>query len=143
MPSFNHTRADGFYDPCPICAAEMSKEDLLKVVRDMQACRDHYDIPRADEDLADVVIKRLNALLESSEVREDICRLVETRIPCSGVTTEHPTIQVVLDDDKKPTLGFLGTLNGLVGVRPDATGYIAAEFSDPPELRLIRFTRTK
>lgn len=36
-PTFNHTRADGFYYPCTICAAQMSKEQLIEVIRSMQA----------------------------------------------------------------------------------------------------------
>lgn len=30
MPSFNHTRADGFYDPCDLCWTEMSEADKIK-----------------------------------------------------------------------------------------------------------------
>ena len=144
MPSFNHTRADGFYDPCPQCAAEMSKEDLLKVIADMQACRDDATSSMSDGDLADVVITRLNAILSSSEeVRSDIERLVETRIPCSPGTLAHPTIQAVGNPSGGFTIGFLGLLNGLVGVRPDSTGHIAAEFGDSPDGRLERFVRTR
>jgi hypothetical protein len=120
----------------------MSKEDLLKVLADMQACRDHYDIPRADADLADVVIKRLNTILQDSEaVRADIERLVETRVMVSGEALNHPTIQVIIDANRNSTLGFLGLLNGIVGVRAeDERGYIAAEFRD--DGRLERFVRT-
>ena len=35
MPSFNHTRGDGFYAPCDLCWAEMSEEDKLKSVLGM------------------------------------------------------------------------------------------------------------
>lgn len=30
MPSFNHTRTDGFYDPCSKCWAEMNPQERQK-----------------------------------------------------------------------------------------------------------------
>lgn len=46
-PTFNHTRGDGVYDPCPICLAKMPREDLLALITDLrsevwelQACLD-------------------------------------------------------------------------------------------------------
>lgn len=30
MPSFNHGRGDGFYDPCDICWSEMSEADRIR-----------------------------------------------------------------------------------------------------------------
>lgn len=30
--TFNHTRGDGFYDPCPVCWAQMSEEDKIASV---------------------------------------------------------------------------------------------------------------
>jgi hypothetical protein len=61
-----------------------------------------------------ILVDRLNALLRSSEsVRDDISRLIDTRIPVSTDTQDHPSIQVV-QTLGKPTLGFLGLLNGLL-----------------------------
>lgn len=35
VPTFNHTRADGPLDPCPLCLPLMSREQLVALVRDM------------------------------------------------------------------------------------------------------------
>lgn len=35
MPSFNHTREDGFYDPCAQCWGEMSEADKIESVLGM------------------------------------------------------------------------------------------------------------
>lgn len=79
-----------------------------------------------DQELADEIIKRLNKLCEDPDVRADIGRLIETRIPVSRAAAEHPDIQMY--DGK---LGFLGLLNGLIGVRPhNGMGYIAARFNE-------------
>ena len=36
-PTFNHNTTDSFYHPCQICAGQMSKEELLEVIKYMQA----------------------------------------------------------------------------------------------------------
>lgn len=36
-PTFNHTRGDGVYDPCPICLAKMPREDLLALIKDLRS----------------------------------------------------------------------------------------------------------
>lgn len=71
-----------------------------------------------DSDLADVLIDRLNKLIEDPAVREDVGRLIETRVPCSDATLKHPTIQAQEGaPDSMGTVGFLGVLNGIVGAR--------------------------
>ena len=42
-PTFNHTRADGPYYPCPVCAAQMSKEQLLRVIVNLQDTIDYLE----------------------------------------------------------------------------------------------------
>ena len=37
-PVFNHTRADGPFDPCPICLLLMSKKQLRTLVGDLRGC---------------------------------------------------------------------------------------------------------
>ena len=90
--------------------------------------------------LADILIERLNKLIEDPAVRADISALIETRVPVGAATCVHPTLQVV---DSK-FLGPLGLINGLVGVIPDGLrqdwGYIAADFDD--ENKLVKFMRT-
>lgn len=36
MPTFNHSRADGPYDPCPKCLRKMTREQLIALVSDLQ-----------------------------------------------------------------------------------------------------------
>lgn len=100
-----------------------------------------------DEELADELIGRLNRLLADDAVRADVERLVQQRIPCSQVTAEHPTIQVLHLDRQEtkdalqqffgpefgpivagavgdnayagPAFGFIGLLNGLIGTIPE------------------------
>jgi hypothetical protein len=98
-----------------------------------------------DSELADIVIARLNRLIDDPAVRIDIGRLIETRISCSDATLNHPTIQAGESaPDSTGTVGFLGVLNGIVGAIDDGHhrgwGYVMAVFDD--EKRLERFRRT-
>jgi len=90
--------------------------------------------------LADILIERLNKLIEDPAVRIDIGQLFEIRMPVSEATRKHPTLQTV----DKVFLGTLGLINGLVGVIPDGPrkdwGYITAEYDD--DNRLVKFLRT-
>jgi hypothetical protein len=102
-----------------------------------------------DSDLADEIIGRLNFLVASYRVRQDVGKLLEARVEVGQDTAEHPTIQVEVKDEDNPQatpqLGFLGVLNGLVGTLPDGPrkgwGFITAEFDDFGQL--LGFTRTK
>lgn len=38
-PSFNHDRADGPFDPCPLCAQLMTKDDLVRAVSSLREFR--------------------------------------------------------------------------------------------------------
>lgn len=95
-----------------------------------------------DPQLADEIISRLNALIQDPAIREDVGRLIETRVSCSEATTNHPTIQT----QDGPQFGFLGLLNGILGAIPEGErlagwGYVAANFDDGG--RLTHFSRTK
>lgn len=96
-----------------------------------------------DTELADALIARLNEVITDPEVRADVHRLVETRVPCGHVTADHPSIQVQINGED-PTFGFIGLLNGIVGAMPGGVragwGYIAAVFDDQGQL--LRFERT-
>jgi len=99
----------------------------------------------SDEQLADALIERLNSLIEDPMVRDDVSKLIETRVECSNVTLSHPRIQAQQEEGKAACLGFLGVLNGAVGVigtggRLSGWGYIAAVFGDDGKLQ--RFRRT-
>jgi hypothetical protein len=114
-------------------------------------------------DLADLIIERLNKLIENPDVRADIQRLIGDWVICSEATLDHPTIQASppLQDGLcecgafggpgcgfcKPRFGVLGLLNGLVGIIPPphakaGHGYITA-FFDANNKKLLRFARTE
>jgi hypothetical protein len=65
--------------------------------------------------------------------------LIEARVFCNQEVSDHPTLQVS-GTVGTPTVGLLGILNGLVGVRPDGWGYITAVYDD--EGQLLRFAPT-
>jgi hypothetical protein len=98
-----------------------------------------------DDQLADEIIKRLNALIENDDVRKDVGRLLEVRVHCSEATLRHPTIQVG-SYKGIDAVGLLGLLNGLVGVDPElagslsGAGYITAFWEGKDNL--VRFQRT-
>ena len=58
------------------------------------------------------------------EFLNEICRidpyamyeLIESRVPCNQELSDHPTVQVQLDRDGGPVVGFLGVLNGWYGL---------------------------
>lgn len=70
MPPFNHTRADGFYDPCPKCWAEMSSEDRKKSldgrILDKPLFRAACDRIRSGEDVELVLAWYAEGVLRSS-----------------------------------------------------------------------------
>ena len=48
QPSYNHTRADGPFDPCPQCLDLMPRAALIACIKDMQACLADLRNPLAD-----------------------------------------------------------------------------------------------
>lgn len=94
-----------------------------------------------DEELADEVVARLNALLESG-AGPALATLCGAWIPVD-LDPEHPTIQVDVHPGGATRVGFLGMLNGLVGAIPSGPragwGHVAARFEDG---RIVRFERT-
>lgn len=88
----------------------------------------------SNRDLATVIVTRLNALLSDPDVRQDIQKLIETRVSCSKATKDHETIQIGDGEE----LGFLGLLNGIVGRRDtkpyEGWGHISAVFGDDGRL---------
>lgn len=46
-PAFNHTRADGPFDPCPECLELMNKAELIALAKDRSG---HYELLRAAGD---------------------------------------------------------------------------------------------
>lgn len=99
-----------------------------------------------DEDVADLVIGRLNAMLRDRDIARDITSLLDQRIGCRAATAGHPTIQVGSVNPDAPTLGPLGLLNGIVGAIPEdgsskaGWGYITAHYGNDGVIE--RFSRT-
>jgi len=60
-----------------------------------------------NEDLADILIERLNDLCHDPEVRADLGKLIEWRAPCSKATAEHPTIQTQAAQPLDPAFDVL------------------------------------
>jgi hypothetical protein len=92
-----------------------------------------------NEDLADVVIERLNSLIEDEPARaalEKLCCGFRLDLPDDELA-DHPTIQILGSNDGKFSLGFLGMLNGIVGSieggELNRCGYIAAVYNKPEE----------
>lgn len=103
-----------------------------------------------NEELAQELIKRLNKLCKDPHARKLVRDLIETRVNVSEALAPHPTIQVqVLNDGIQDyyQVGFLGLLNGLVGVLPKrygdkaGWGHLSAIFSDD-STELQKFVHT-
>lgn len=90
------------------------------------------------------VVALLNQLVETDP--EAMHDLVEQRVLCNTAMADHPTVQVVVQDDyqenpdEEPvsvnTVGILGIINGIFGVDSTGWGCIQANFD---EGRLIGF----
>jgi hypothetical protein len=93
-----------------------------------------------DSELADVLIKRLNKLIQEEDIRGDVEELIQRYVSVSSSTLKHPTIQTSIG-----SVNLLGLLNGLVGVitegKWEGCGYISAVYEDEG-LRLVAFERT-
>jgi hypothetical protein len=80
-----------------------------------------------------IVLDFLNDLLTYD--KDALNKLIETRVPCNSKLAHHETVQVVgsTDENLKQTyeVGFLGILNGLVGIHEESGyGYISAAYDD-------------
>jgi len=87
----------------------------------------------------DKVIETLNKLVEIDH--DAIKNLIEKRVPCNDALKNHETVQVICDSfGGNPEVGFLGLLNGLIGIHENGWGYISAEMEVGG--RLLSFVRT-
>lgn len=84
----------------------------------------------------DDVIKYLNELVYLD--RKAIETLSDFRVDCNEKIANHPTVQVVQKDNKF-SVGLIGLLNGLFGIREDGWGEITAVYIDD---MLWHFERT-
>ena len=99
-----------------------------------------------NEALADLLIQRLN---EIAKVDPDaMAALIKTRVPCNDAMLHHPTVQVARQvgaSDDAFEIGFLGILNGIIGVIAEGPrkdwGHIAVVMDH--DGTFIRFERTE
>ncbi len=72
--------------------------------------------------------------------------LITSRFPCNENIKDHPSIQVHCYKDaseEKPKAGFLGVLNGLIGVDVNVSGPVAANFNEEGQLQGFSLTDTE
>lgn len=132
--------------PCPHChyisehmkvpEKTTSYEEGNKLVNEILDAQKVTKARERDLAFAVEVVARLNALLDKESTRQDIAALIEQRVLVSKETREHPTLQCI-DFPEGPLLGVLGLINGFIGVLPDQTGYIAADYDD--NMNLVKF----
>lgn len=63
--------------------------------------------------LANLLIERLNEIAKHDPVA--MGKLIDARVECNEALADHPSVQVHVHDGP-PTVGFLGMLNGIIGV---------------------------
>jgi hypothetical protein len=88
-------------------------------------------------DPIDRAIRTLNELLELDP--DAISILVGHRIPTNDKLAAHATVQCGTSAHGGRTVGMLGVINALFGVRTDGAGHIAVEEDDGQ--RVVRFIR--
>jgi hypothetical protein len=59
--------------------------------------------------------------------------LIRYRVPCNEGVANHPTVQV-RGDAGEALVGLLGILNGIFGLMPNGSGFMAACYDDHGEL---------
>ncbi len=95
--------------------------------------------------LMEVTIEQaINLLNQALHADSDaITKLVASKVECNDVLGDHPTIQCGQKDspDGPVTVGLLGILNGIFGIRSDGYGHISA-IVDQVSGRIIRFEMT-
>ncbi len=100
------------------------------------------DNKEAKEELADLIIKRMNEFCKCD--RDAINMLMNTRVHCNDDLADHPTVQV-RDYDGPTSVGLLGILNGIVGTIDEGPkkgfGLISAAMT-PGGVELLHFKRT-
>jgi hypothetical protein len=84
--------------------------------------------------LAELVAGRLNEMLLIEDAAYVFAMLIEQRVPVRDPFVQHPTLQCIETSNDFYELGVLGLLNGIIGVRADSTGYLAADYNDAGEL---------
>jgi hypothetical protein len=83
-----------------------------------------------EKEFAEYIVNFMNELLEYD--KNAIACLIANRVPCNEKLSDHPTVQVMRQNDGY-TVGLLGILNGLIGCDNNFQGYIGFEFQPDEE----------
>ena len=75
----------------------------------------------------DDLVNYLNELINIDKAA--IAALINNRVPCNEQLAEHPTVQVLPQNDSH-YVGLFGILNGLFGIHEDERGPIAYILED-------------
>lgn len=89
----------------------------------------------------------LETLNEAYQLDSELMQnLITMRFPCSEEIRDHETIQAHCFGDasiEKPKAGFLGILNGMIGIDKNRSGPIRASFDDNGKLIGFILTNTE
>ena len=82
-------------------------------------------------------VKILNEALEADPVA--VNELFRCRVYCNSALAEHSSIQVraYAEERERPTVGFLGMLNGIFWIKPSGYGHLQAEVENG---QIVRFS---
>ncbi len=114
---------------CPRCGYRPPAERLAQQERIIAEHQRRIAIAEREVDprVADptLVVDLLNEIARRD--RTALAALINYRVPCNDLLAEHPAVQVGPPEDQ--TVGLLGIINGLCGVRDDGWGHVAAVFN--------------
>ncbi len=79
--------------------------------------------------LAERIAKLLNDVIDETDP-EELGIFLAHRVSCSRALADHPTVQVLTEEDGTLSVGILGLLNGLVGVDAEGRGIVAVEIDE-------------
>jgi len=89
----------------------------------------------------------LDTLNEAYQLDPELMQnLITTRFSCNKKIRDHETIQTHCFNDasiENPKAGFLGILNGIIGIDKNKSGPISANFDDNGKLIGFAFTNTE
>lgn len=85
---------------------------------------------KPDIKTAKKIVDLLNSLIECD--KNAVASLVANRVPCNSILADHPTVQVGTMNGGY-SVGLLGILNGICGIKENGYGLIVAHFEDDPE----------
>lgn len=80
-----------------------------------------------NNNLANSIVAFMNELVKADH--EAITSLINNRVECNEALAQHPTIEVMLLDNKY-LVGLLGILNGICRTNDKSAGPICAAFED-------------